>query len=130
MKFSIRFVALALATAVLTAVPTTASAALVTFNLNGTLGNTFPYAGLPPADYPFPGLLGGSFDGTITLDDAAAPSVASNFTYVASQINLRDTANVIVHTISPNVGEIRIFNGSFGLYIRYDLRRCRDAQAG
>lgn len=78
-------------------------AAIVVVHIEGTFGTGFDGNPLNPA-FPNPGLVNGSFSGTFTYDDAAAPFFSSvdqdRFDVLSNNVELRTPANVLDYTIT------------------------------
>lgn len=106
-----------MATFSLSAVP--AQAAPVTFNVAGTFGSTFLPFSLSSGSYPFPNLLGGSFSGSFTVDDAAPAAVNttnfSRFAYTSVNIDIKDTSSSTIWNIDSGPNQIFVQNGQFQL---------------
>jgi len=96
-----------------------AQAAPVTFNVAGSFGSTFLPFSLPPGSYAFPNLLGGSFSGSFTVDDAAPAaqnfSTFSTFDYTNVNIDIKDNTSATIWNIDTGPNRIFVQDGQFSL---------------
>jgi hypothetical protein len=84
---------------------TTVTAYLYEISIAGTFGEAVRTVDVPASSYPFPTMLGGSFDGVFVYDSwASRDSVDLRFPFVSVNINIRDRAGTILETIitAPN----------------------------
>ena len=83
--------------------PVTATAAVVTVDIAGTFSAGFNGNPLNPG-FPNPDLANGSFAGSFTYDDAAAPfnvtPTVNNFDVLSNNVELRTPANALDYTIT------------------------------
>lgn len=94
-----------------------AQAAPVTFSVSGTFGSTFLAGSASSASYAFPGLFGGSFNGSFTVDDAAprifGSTTFSGFDFTNVDIDIVDNTNATVWNIDTGPNRVFVQDGMF-----------------